>query len=85
MPYREWCGECVETFGSEEAHSAHDRIHGRKVAVVSLDCFFITPNGLFTQKEIDNFRDDDPSKSREPSPDVVQVLSLTPSVFAHAV
>ena len=89
MPYRTWCGECAETFGREEAHSTHDRVHGRKVAVVSLDYFFITPKGLFTQKEIDNLQDDDLSKSFESSPDVVEVLiiycSLTRSVFAHAV
>ena len=42
MPYRTWCGEWVETFGREEAHSAHDRAHGRKVAVVSLDYFSIS-------------------------------------------
>ena len=75
--------------GREEAHSAHDRAHGRKVAVVSLDYFFITPNGLFTQKEIDNLRDDDLSKRLESSPDIVEVwvkyCSLARSVFAHAV
>ena len=73
MPYRIWCGECVEAFGTEEAHSAHDRVHGWKDAVVSLDYFFMTPNGLFTQKEIDNTRDDDLSKGLESSPDGVKV------------
>ena len=89
MPYRTWCGECVETVGREEVHSAHDRAHSRKVAVVSLDYFFITPKGLFTQKEIDNLQDDVLSKSLESSPDIDEVLviycSLTRSAFAHAI
>ena len=37
MPYRPWCDECVEAFGKEEAHEAHDRVHGRQIPVIPLD------------------------------------------------
>ena len=78
MPYRTRCGECVETFGGEEAHSAHDSVPGRKVAVVSPDDLFIAPTGLFTQKEIDNVRDGDLSKSLESFPGVARLFGLCP-------
>ena len=88
MPYRTWCDECVETFGGEEVHSAHDRVHGRKIAVVSLDYVFITPKGLFTRKVIDELGDDDLSKSLDSSADIMKVVvlycSLTRLVFAPA-
>ena len=37
MPYRSWCDECVEAFGREEPHFAHDGTHKRTIPVVSLD------------------------------------------------
>ena len=47
MPPRPWCEECAEAFGREVAHEAHDRVHGRHIAVVSLDYLFFTRKGVF--------------------------------------
>ena len=44
-----------------------------KLLLYRVISFLITPNGLFTQREIGNLRDDDLSKSLESSPDVVEV------------
>ena len=89
MPYRTWCAECVEAFGREESHFSHDRTHGRRIAVVSMDYLFITPKGIYTRKEIDELGDDELSTSLDTGADVTKVLvlycSLTRCVFAHAV
>ena len=89
MPPRPWCEECADAFGREVAHEAHDRVHGRRIAVVSLDYLFFTPKGVFTRLELETHESEFYTKIDTDSDEVIKVIviydSSTKCVFAHAV
>ena len=51
IPYRPWCDECVEAFGRERGHFAHDHLGGRRIPLVSMDYLFVTEKGVFSRSD----------------------------------
>ena len=89
MPYRPWCEECVEAFGKEDAHAAHDRMHKRQIPMIALDYLFFTSKGIFTRIELQTQEPELFDKIDDDNDDVLKILvvfdSSTKCVFAHAV
>ena len=78
LPYRNWCPECVEGFGRERAHHNHEG-DGRSIPLVSCDCLWLTPRGVFSRDEV-------PDDEREEGRRVIIVkCAATRCMFAHAV
>ena len=77
LPYRNWCPECIEGFGRERAHRAHDE--DRQIPLVVCDYLYITPRGVFARDEL-------PEADREGACRVLVVkCATTQCLFAHAV
>ena len=49
IPYRPWCRHCVEGFGREDHHSAHEE--KRWLPVIAMDYLFVSKRGVFERTE----------------------------------
>ena len=78
LPYREWCADCVEGFGREDAHTSSE-VKATWIPVVSTDYLFVTKRGIFTKTEYE------PIAGEEHLKVLVVYDSKSRSLFAHAV
>ena len=50
LPYRDWCPDCVESFGREWPHKSTQSSSERTIPLISCDYLYITERGVLAKE-----------------------------------